>query len=163
MWKQPGGPFRAREIETTTWGNIALHYALCTMRCTTHYAVKAENVGMCKQVRIRCGCSSLMPGTGISIVPRMCRNAWSRSWRSWKVHKVRRKKKLDRGRGSWRKFSVKCRRQIRLQCSSSRESKHQLGRHADCSGKNTWNQIGNECWRARKLYVYESYCQPRRL
>ena len=71
-----------------------LYYALCTM----HYAVKAENVGMRKQVRIRCGCSSLPPGTGISIVPRICRSAWSRSWRSWKVHKVSRKTKLDRNR-----------------------------------------------------------------
>ena len=105
------------------------------MRCTMHYAVKAENDGMCNQVRIRCGCSSSSPGTGIGIVPRMCRTAWSRSWRSLKVHKVRRKKKLDRGRGtgSWRKFSVKRRRQIRLQSSSSCESEHQLGTHADCS------------------------------
>ena len=63
-----------------------------------HYAVKAENVGMRKQVRIRCGCSSLPLGTGINIVPRICRSAWSRSWRSWKVHKVSRKTKLDRNR-----------------------------------------------------------------
>ena len=138
MWKQPGGPFREREKERKRPPREAIlicYYALCTMRCTMHYAVKAENDGMCNQVRIRCGCSSSSPGTGIGIVPRMCRTAWSRSWRSLKVHKVRRKKKLDRGRGtgSWRKFSVKRRRQIRLQSSSSRESEHQLGTHADCS------------------------------
>ena len=54
---------------------LICYYALCTMRCTMHYAVKAENDGMCNQVRIRCGCSSSSPGTGIGIVPRMCRTA----------------------------------------------------------------------------------------